>query len=252
MLPWRRPPTRLLNYDVVLNVELVVHIHDVDLNALTGRPASLGLILRRRWPSSIGCTATCLHISWNDSLHMEELLVVLPALLILQTLPTISLVLDVLSRVRATNCATHPAIPSASWLRRRLVVPLEHLWLVEYASSILVHVRAALEGLVHVALHALLIAGLKRLRVAITVVHKALVSIAGSLFHPAFKHITVLDVLDLFVGTPGNAWDLRLLVLTANRCPNISDVTVLVIRGSLVGCNACLLKLRISGVFLLL
>ena len=181
---------------------------------------------------------------------MEELLVVLPALLVLQTLPTISLVLDVLSRVRATSCATHPAITSASWLGRRLVVPLEHLWLVEYASSVLVHVRAALEGLVHVALHAL--AGLKRLRVAITVVHKALVSIASSLFHPAFKHVTVLDVLDLFVGAPGDAWVLGLLVLAANRCPNISDVTVLVIRGSLVGCNACLLKLRVSGVFLLL
>lgn len=174
---------------------------------------------------------------------MEELLVVLPALLVLQTLPTISLVLDVLSRVRATNCATHPAITSASWLGRRLVVPLEHLWLVEYASSVLVHVRAALEGLVHVALHALFTTSLEGLRVAITIVHKALVSIARSLFHPAFKHVTVLDVLDLFVGASGDAWVLGLLVLAANSCPNISDVTVLVILGTLVGCNAGLLKL---------
>ena len=183
---------------------------------------------------------------------MEELLVVLPALLVLQTLSTICLVLDVLSRVRATNCATHPAITSASWLGRRLVVPLEHLWLVEYASSVLVHVRAALEGLVHIALHALFTTGLEGLRVAIAVVHEALVSIACSLFNPAFKHVTVLDVLDLFVGASGDAWVLGLLVLTANRCPNISDVTVLVILGTLVGCNAGLLKLRVSGVFLLL
>ena len=183
---------------------------------------------------------------------MEELLVVLPALLALQTLPTIGLVLDILGRVRATNCATHPAITSASWLGRRLVVPLEHLWLVEYTSSVLVHMRAALEGFVHIALHTLFTTGLEGLRVAVTVVHKALVSIARSLFHPAFKHVTVLDVFDLFVGAPSNAWVLGLLVLAANSCPNISDVTVLVILGTLVGCNSGLLKLRVSGVFLLL
>ena len=53
----------------------------------------------------------------------------------------------------------------------------------------------------------------------------------------------MLDVLDLFVGASGDAWVLGLLVLAANRCPNISDVTVLVILGTLVGCNAGLLKL---------
>ena len=184
---------------------------------------------------------------------MEELLVVLPALLVLQTLPTISLVLDVLSRVRATSCATHPAITSASWLGRRLVVPLEHLWLVEYASSVLVHVRAALEGLVHVALHALFTTSLEWLRVAITIVHKALVSIARSLFHPAFKHVTMLDVLDLFVTTPGDTWVLRLLILAANRCSHVPDVTVLVVLGTLSGYTAaCLLLLGVSGVGILL
>ena len=128
-LPLCRPRSRLLNYDIVLNVELVVHIHDVDLNTLTTR-STLGMILRLGWSPSIARAATGLHIRRNNSLHMEKLLIVLPTLLVLHALPTISLMLDVLGWMRATHCATNPSISSASWLRWCLVVTLEHLLLV--------------------------------------------------------------------------------------------------------------------------
>ena len=110
-LPLCTTRARLLNYDVVLNVELVVHINDVNLNSLA-RGSSLGLVLRLRWASG---GATRIQIRGDDSLHMEELLVVRTALLILHTLATISLLLDVLGRVGASQVTSGPTA-AARWL----------------------------------------------------------------------------------------------------------------------------------------
>ena len=120
-LPLRRPRSRLLNYDVVLNVELVVHIHDVYLDSLTRGISALGLIPVRLLLSTIRASV---HIRWDYSLHMEELLVVLPALLVLHTgtLPTISLLLDVLGRMRTSHTtSTTTATGGLGW---RLVLLL--------------------------------------------------------------------------------------------------------------------------------
>ena len=110
-LSLRTTRARLLNYDVVLNVELVVHIYDVNLNSLA-RGSSLGLVLRLRWASSC---ATRIQIRGDNSLHMEELLVVRTAFLILHSRATISLLLDILGRVRASHVATG-ATAAARWL----------------------------------------------------------------------------------------------------------------------------------------
>ena len=65
-------PHRLLNYDVVLNVELVMNIHYVNLHTLPIRPL-LGpwrmLLLRGAGLASI------FHVCGDDPLHMEVLLV---------------------------------------------------------------------------------------------------------------------------------------------------------------------------------
>ena len=114
---------RLLNYDVVLNVELVMDVDDVDLNTLSSRGSFLCAwclltvrLLRAR---------SRIHIGRNDSLNVEELLVVLTRLRCLPALAhSVRLLLDVLSRVRpAVTTATLAASPAVG-LGRRLVLAL--------------------------------------------------------------------------------------------------------------------------------
>ena len=58
---------RLLNYDVVLNVELIVHVYDVDFHALsTLLPLRVVCLLLR----------PAIYICGNNSLNVEKLLVV--------------------------------------------------------------------------------------------------------------------------------------------------------------------------------
>ena len=67
---------RLLDYDVVLNVELIVHVHNVDFNSRLVRASSA----RRRTPLRGALAATScwlLHVRRHYSLHMEELLVLI-------------------------------------------------------------------------------------------------------------------------------------------------------------------------------
>ena len=65
---------RLLDYDVVLNVELIVHVHNVDFNSWLVRASSA----RRPIPlRGTLAAASCwlLHVRRHYPLHMEELLV---------------------------------------------------------------------------------------------------------------------------------------------------------------------------------
>lgn len=67
-------PTRLLNYDIVLNVKLVVHVNDVDLNALS---VLLTCSLRRRNLALILLLLPLpFHVGWDDPLNVEELLLI--------------------------------------------------------------------------------------------------------------------------------------------------------------------------------
>ena len=96
------PLARRLNYDVVLNVELIVHVHNVDFHTL---PALL--------PLGVVCLlGPAFHIGGNNPLHVEELLV--------SSCPLdsfgIRLMLDILSRVSPTHAATYTSRP-ARWLR---------------------------------------------------------------------------------------------------------------------------------------
>lgn len=61
------PLTRLLNYDVILNVELVVHVHDVYLDPLSFLLVPSLRHLRLSFP---------FHVCWDYSLHVEKLLLV--------------------------------------------------------------------------------------------------------------------------------------------------------------------------------
>ena len=68
---------RLLDYDVVLNVELIVHVHDVDFNSRLVRASSA-----RRRPTPLRsalASTSCwlLHVRRHYSLHVEELLVLI-------------------------------------------------------------------------------------------------------------------------------------------------------------------------------
>ena len=68
---------RLLDYDVVLNVELIVHVHNVDFNSRLGRGSSACRTTPLR--STLAATSRwLLHTCRNYSLHMEELLVLIP------------------------------------------------------------------------------------------------------------------------------------------------------------------------------
>ena len=67
---------RLLDYDVVLNVELIVHVHDVDFNSRLVRASSA----RRPTPLRGALASTSrwlLHVRRHYSLHVEELLVLI-------------------------------------------------------------------------------------------------------------------------------------------------------------------------------
>lgn len=112
-LPMRRI-RRLLNYDVVLNVELVMDIYDVDLNTLS-RVAFI-----RAWcmlAGRLGLARTSFHICWNNSLNVEELLVVVtvvvrsPAFFLVlpyvaPTTTTVGLLLNLLSGMSCNSAAT--------------------------------------------------------------------------------------------------------------------------------------------------
>ena len=119
-------PHRLLNYDVVLNVELVMNIHYVNLHtlpigALLGPWRMLLVLLGTRLASS-------LHVRGNDPLHMEVLLVVgsilfcvLGTRVIDYSTASVGVLLDILGgMVRSTTHATTPT----HRLRRSLVVAL--------------------------------------------------------------------------------------------------------------------------------
>ena len=119
-------------------------VDDVDLNTLSSRGSFLCAwclltvrLLRAR---------SRIHIGRNDSLNVEELLVVLTRFRSLPALAhSVRLLLDILSRVRpaAVTTATLAASPAVG-LGRRLVLALEHLLLRVQTTSILVHVRAAI------------------------------------------------------------------------------------------------------------
>lgn len=230
-----------------------MHIHDVNLNALSRGP-SLFLLTMRLLRAS---PAASLHISWNYPLHVEELLVVLTAFLVLHTSAartTINLLLDTLHWMCPANSTTG-SVASAARLRRGLVLPLQDLLLMMETTTVLVHVRAALYRVIGALLAALLSHDcLNLLRGAIAVLNEALICIAGSLLNSAFKDVPVLDVLDLFV--VGTAWHdvlvlllgSLLLVLAADSRPNIPNVTVLVVRVLLTS----FLQLRLSSRLLVL
>jgi len=67
---------RLLDYNVVLNVELIVHVHNVDFNSRLVRASSA----RRPTPlrgALVSASRRLLHVRRHYSLHMEELLVLI-------------------------------------------------------------------------------------------------------------------------------------------------------------------------------
>jgi len=107
----------MLNYDVDLNVELVVHVYDVDLHVL-GASLAPEVSASTLWRLTGG---TALHIGWNDPLDVEILLLVAVTTatsLLLPTCgvsPSISLLLDILGRMRSAHSATHTS-PTAHWL----------------------------------------------------------------------------------------------------------------------------------------
>ena len=145
---------RLLNYDVVLNVELIVHVHNVDLHSLAS-PRGCTFLL---FASSSALVAV--HVCRDDSLHMEILLLLVSTtrhLLVslaraaLHTSLSISLLLDVLSWVsRATISnlgSTHASSPT-SRLRWGLILALHREVLARdctlLASHSMIQARIAL------------------------------------------------------------------------------------------------------------
>ena len=116
-------------------------IHDVDLDACS----RVGLISTRRLPTGrVRLVRTMLHIRGYDSLNVEVLLVVTPALFLVLhihiiTATTIGLLLDVLGRMGRDSAGT-VAASSATGLRRSLVLALKHLLLRVETSSVLIHI----------------------------------------------------------------------------------------------------------------
>ena len=76
----------------------------------------------------------------------------------------------------------------------------------------------------------LLAADLDGLSLAVPILNKALVRVAGSFLDAALKHVAMLDVFDLLVTTRCDTRVLSLLlILVADSSSNIPDVTVLII-----------------------
>lgn len=166
---------------------------------------------------------------------MEELLLVVGALarsfLVLHTTRAaysspISLLLYVLSRMGATY-TSHTTTPTGR-LGRGLVLPMQlHClvllirYLVMKTATILIHMRASLGLFASIGL-----TNTSLIRATISVLNETLISVARSLLDTAFKHVAVLDVLNLFICAAGRV---RPTVLRlALRDANIADVTVLV------------------------
>ena len=63
---------------------------------------------------------------------------------------------------------------------------------------------------------------------AIAVLNKALIRVTRTLLNSAFEYIPMLDILHLFIATAGHARVLG-LVLAADGCAHVANVTILVI-----------------------
>ena len=108
------PLARLLNYDVVLNVELIVHVHDVDFHALsTLLPLGVVCLLLR----------PAIYICGNNSLNVKKLLVVsgYRALFAKSVTVRVWLALNILSLVRPAHSTAHTSTPAHRLLRRSVV-----------------------------------------------------------------------------------------------------------------------------------
>lgn len=227
----------LLNDDIVLNVELVVHIHNVNLDAL----AAL-VLAHLRAPLS----STSFHVSRDDPLHMEELLRVGSGLGVLHAgaaRPTVGLLLNVLSGVRAANAPD--SATATGGLRGRLVLALHAnyrlrrlrlAWiLMMQAAAVLVHVRTTLRLLLTALFAIVGLVNSTRMLVsaAVPVLHETLVSVAHTLLHAALKHIAVLNVLDLLVCSAARV-SATVLLGVALVVAHVANVTVLIDRARLV------------------
>ena len=131
----------LLNYDVVLNVELVVHVHNVDLHTALRACFASWVSASSLWRLPRSST---LHIGWNDPLDVEILLLLLLVITTGSSLmfstcgvstSTIGLLLDILSWMLSTHRPTHTtyatlglrgrgilAIGCGSWIVTSLLV----------------------------------------------------------------------------------------------------------------------------------
>lgn len=116
----------LLNYDVVLNVELVVHVHNVDLHTALRACFASWVSASSLWRLPRSST---LHIGGNDPLDVEILLLLLLVItgssLLFSTCgvctSTIGLLLDILSRVLSTHGTAHTTYATLGLIGRGIL-----------------------------------------------------------------------------------------------------------------------------------